>query len=49
MNNEHQTQTQTEWDDIPPQTAQFYNKHLSTDTILVTWQSTVNEPPEDGF
>jgi hypothetical protein len=32
-----------------PQTAQFYNKRISTDPILVTWQNTVYEPPEDGF
>jgi len=38
-----------EWNDILPQTAQFYNERISTDPILVTWQSTVNEPPEEGF
>jgi hypothetical protein len=27
----------------------FYNKRISTDPILVTWQSTVYDPPEDGF
>ena len=30
-------------------TAQFYNERISTDPILVTWQSTVYEPPEDGL
>jgi len=53
LSKEHQTHTrahtQTEWDDIWPQTAQFYNERISTDPILVTWQSTVYEPPEDGF
>jgi hypothetical protein len=32
-----------------PQTEQFYNYHISTDLSLVTWQSTVNEPPEDDL
>ena len=41
--------TQTERNDIRPQTAQFYNEPISTDPILVTWQSTVYVPPEDGF
>ena len=41
--------TQTDCNDIRPQTTQFYNKRISTDPILVTWQSTVYEPPEDGF
>jgi len=31
------------------QTAQFYYEHISTDLNLVTWQSTVHEPPEDGL
>jgi hypothetical protein len=30
-------------------TAQFYNKRISTDLNLVTWQSTVHGPPEDGL
>ena len=38
----------TEWNDIRQQTAQYYNKRISTDPILVTWQSTVYEPL-DGF
>jgi hypothetical protein len=29
------------------QTAQFCNERISTDLTLVTWQSTVHEPPED--
>jgi len=49
LSKEHQTYTQMEWNDIRPQTAQFYNKRISTDPILVTWQSTVNEPHEDGL
>jgi hypothetical protein len=43
------THTQTERKDIRPQTAQIYNKRISTFPILVTWQSTVYEPLEDGF
>jgi len=35
--------------EVWPQTAQFYNERISTDPILVTWQSTVHETPEDGF
>jgi len=27
----------------------FITNVVSTDPILVTWQSTVYEPPEDGF
>ena len=46
---EHQTHTRTEWNDIRPQTTQFYNERISTDPILVTWPSTVYKPPEDGF
>jgi len=38
-----------ELNDIRPQTAQFYNELISTAPILVTWQSTVYGPPEDGF
>ena len=53
LSKEHQTHThthtQTEWTDIRPQTAQFYNERISTDPILITWQNTVYEPPEDGF
>jgi hypothetical protein len=48
-NKERQTHTKMEWNDVRPQTAQFYNKRISTDPILVTWQSTVYEPPEEGF
>jgi hypothetical protein len=43
------TNTQTDFNDIRPQTAQFYNERISTDSILITWQSTVHEPPEDGL
>ena len=45
----HQTHTQTDCNDIRPQTAQFYNERISTDLSLVTWQSTVHEPPENGL
>jgi hypothetical protein len=40
------THTQMEWNDIWPQTTQLYNLCISTDPILVTWQSRVYE---DGF
>jgi hypothetical protein len=30
-------------------TAQFHNERISTDLNLVTWQSTVHEPPEGGL
>ena len=39
----------TEWNDIRPQTTQFYNERISTDPTIVIWQSTVYEPPEGGF
>jgi hypothetical protein len=35
--------TQTERNDIRPQTARFYNERMSTDPILVPWQSKVTE------
>ena len=40
---------QTDCNDIRPHTAQFYNVRLSTDLNLVTWQSTIHGPPEDGL
>jgi len=46
---EHRAHIQTDRNDIRPQTAQFYNERISTDPVLVTWQSTVHGPPEDGF
>jgi hypothetical protein len=46
---EHQAHTQMERNDIRPLTAQFYKECMSTDPILLTWQSTVYELPEDGF
>jgi len=49
LSKEHQTHTQTYCNDIRPQTAQFPNERISTDLNLVTWQSTVHEPPEDGL
>jgi hypothetical protein len=44
-----ETHTQTDCNDIRPQTAHFYNERISTDLNLVTWQITVHEPPEDGL
>jgi len=41
--------THTDGTDIRPQSAPFYNECKSTDPSLVTWQSAVYEPPEDGF
>jgi hypothetical protein len=49
LSKEHQTNIQTDCNDIRPHTAQFYNERISTDLNLVTWQSNVHEPPEDGF
>ena len=45
LSEEHQTHTQTDCNDIWPQTAQFYNESITTNTSLVTWKSTVHEPP----
>jgi len=41
--------TQTNGNDIGPRTAQICNERTSTNLNLVTAQSTVHEPPEDGF
>jgi len=41
--------TQTDGNDIRPHTAQIYNERTSADLGLVTAQSTVHEPPEDGL
>jgi hypothetical protein len=49
LNKEHPTHTQTDCNDIRPQTAQFYNEHLSTDLNLLTWQNTGHEPHEEGL
>ena len=49
LSKEHQTHTQTDCNDIRPQTAQFYNERILTNLNLVTWQSTVHGPPEDGL
>jgi len=46
LSKEHQTHIQMDCNDIWLQTAQFYNEHISTYLSLVTWQSTVHEPPE---
>jgi len=44
----YQTHIQTDGNDIRPHTAQTYNEHTSTESNLVTAQSTAHEPPEDG-
>ena len=49
LSKEHQTRKQTDCNDIRPQTAQFYNERISTDLNLVTWQSIVHDPHEDGL
>jgi hypothetical protein len=36
LSKEYQTHTQTDCNDIWPQTAQFYNERISTDLNLVT-------------
>jgi len=46
---EHRTHTQMDCNDIWLQTAQFCNECISEDLNLVTWQSTVHGPPEDGL
>jgi len=48
VRNTRHTYTQTDCNDIGPQTAQFYSERISTDLKLGTWQSTVHELPEDG-
>jgi hypothetical protein len=49
LSKEHLTHTQTDCNDIRLQTAQFHNERISTDLNLVTLQSTVHEPIEDGL
>jgi len=46
---EHPTHTQVDCNDMRPQTAQFHNERISTDLNLVTWQSTVHQPPDNGL
>jgi len=36
LSTEHQTHIQTDYNDIRPQTAQFYNVRISTDLNMVT-------------
>jgi hypothetical protein len=43
-----QTHIQTDGNDIRPHTAQTHNKRTSTESKLVTAQSTAHEPHEDG-
>jgi len=45
---ELQTHIQTDGNDIRPHTTQTHNKRTSTESNLVTAQSTAHEPPEDG-
>jgi len=45
---ELQTHIQTDNNDIRPHTAQTHNERTSTESNLVTAQSTAHEPPEDG-
>ena len=45
---ELQTYIQTDGNDIRPHTAQTYNERTSTESNLVTAQSTAHEHPEDG-
>jgi len=45
---ELQTHIHTDGNDIQPHTAQTRNEHTSTESNLVTAQSTAHEPPEDG-
>ena len=43
-----QTHIQTDGNDIRPHTAQTHNERTSTESNLVTAQSTAHESPEDG-
>jgi len=43
-----QTLIQTDGSDILPHTVQTHNERTSTESSLVTAQSTAQEPPEDG-
>jgi hypothetical protein len=43
-----QTHIQTDGNDIRPHTAQTRNERISTESNLVTAQSTSDDPPEDG-
>ena len=45
---ELQTHIQTDGNDIRLHTVQTHNERRSTESILITAQSTVHEPPEDG-
>jgi hypothetical protein len=45
---EQKTYIQTEGNDIRPHTAQTHNERTSTESNLITAQSTAHEPPEDG-
>ena len=42
------THIQTDGNDIRPHTVQTHNKRTSTESNLVTAQSTAHEPPENG-
>jgi len=42
------THKQTDGNDIRPHTAQTHEERASTESNLVTAQSTAHEPPEDG-
>jgi len=45
---ELQTHIQTDGNDIQPHAAQTHNERTSTESNLVTAQSTAHKPPEDG-
>ena len=45
---ELQTHIHTDGNDIRPHTVQTHNERTSTESNLVTAQSTAHEPPEDG-
>jgi len=45
---ELQTHVQTDGNDIRPHTAQTHNGRTSTESNVVTAQSTAHEPSEDG-
>jgi hypothetical protein len=49
LEQELRTHIQTDGKDIRPHTAQTNNERTSTESNLVTAQSTDREPPEDGL
>jgi hypothetical protein len=49
LSKEHQTHIHKDCNDIGPQNKKFYKERILTDLSLLTWQSTVHGPPENGL